>query len=51
MEKGIAALQEEMAQPAFYQQSAERTGETIAKLEAMQLELDALLERWAELEG
>jgi len=51
VEKGIAALQEEMAQPAFYQQSAERTGETIAKLDAMQLELDALLERWAELEG
>ncbi|MEL7559521.1 ATP-binding cassette domain-containing protein [Stutzerimonas chloritidismutans] len=50
VEKGIAALQEEMAQPAFYQQSAERTGETIAKLEVMQLELDALLERWAELE-
>ncbi|WP_407296886.1 ATP-binding cassette domain-containing protein [Stutzerimonas zhaodongensis] len=49
-EKTIAALQEEMAQPNFYQQSAERTGETIAKLEAMQLELDGLLERWAELE-
>ena len=50
VEKGIAALQEEMAQPTFYQQSAERTNETIAKLETMQQELDALLERWAELE-
>jgi ABC transport system ATP-binding/permease protein len=50
VEKGIAALQEEMAQPTFYQQSAEHTGATIAKLEAMQLELDGLLERWAELE-
>ena len=50
-EKSIAGLQEEMAQPTFYQQSAERTGETIAKLEAMQRELDELLERWAELEG
>lgn len=51
VEKGIAALQEEIGQPAFYQQSAERTGETLAKLDAMQLELDGLLERWAELEG
>ena len=50
LEKGIAALQEEMGQPSFYQQSAERTGETLAKLEAKQKELDALLERWAELE-
>ncbi|WP_148924952.1 ATP-binding cassette domain-containing protein [Stutzerimonas stutzeri] len=50
-EKSIAGLQEEMAQPTFYQQSAERTGETIAKLEEMQRELDELLERWAELEG
>ncbi|MCQ4280024.1 ATP-binding cassette domain-containing protein [Pseudomonas stutzeri] len=50
-EKSIAGLQEEMAQPTFYQKSAERTGETIAKLEAMQRELDELLERWAELEG
>ena len=51
VEKSIAVLQEEMAQPTFYQQAAERTGETIAKLEAMQRELDELLERWAELEG
>ncbi|WP_417781364.1 ATP-binding cassette domain-containing protein [Stutzerimonas xanthomarina] len=51
MEKSIAALQEEMAQPTFYQQTAERTGETIAKLEMMQKQLDELLERWAELEG
>ncbi|WP_417778340.1 ATP-binding cassette domain-containing protein [Stutzerimonas xanthomarina] len=51
IEKSIAALQEEMAQPTFYQQTAERTGETIAKLEMMQQQLDELLERWAELEG
>ena len=50
VEKSIAMLQEEMAQPTFYQQTAERTGETIAKLETMQRELDELLERWAELE-
>lgn len=51
VEKSIAALTDEMAQPAFYQQTAERTGLTIAKLEAQQKELDELLERWAELEG
>ncbi|AHL75905.1 ABC transporter ATPase [Stutzerimonas stutzeri] len=51
VEKNIAALQTEIAQPAFYQQTAELTGETISRLEALQAELDALLERWAELEG
>ncbi len=50
VEKNIAALQTEIAQPTFYQQTAERTGETIARLEALQKELDELLERWAELE-
>ena len=50
VEKNIAALQAEIAQPAFYQQTAEHTGETLARLEALQKELDELLERWAELE-
>ncbi|WP_181295083.1 ATP-binding cassette domain-containing protein [Pseudomonas sp. Q2-TVG4-2] len=51
VEKSIAALQTEIAQPSFYQQTAERTAETLARLEALQKELDELLERWAELEG
>lgn len=51
VEKGIAATQAEMAKPEFYQQSAQLTGDTIAKLEALQKELDDLLERWAELES
>ncbi|MBC8650997.1 ATP-binding cassette domain-containing protein [Pseudomonas sp. MTM4] len=50
VEKTIAALQAEIAEPTFYQQTSERTGETIARLEAQQKELDELLERWAELE-
>lgn len=50
VEKNIAALQTEIAQPMFYQQTAEHTGETLARLEALQKELDELLERWAELE-
>lgn len=51
VEKSIAALQTEIAQPSFYQQTAERTAETLARLETLQKELDELLERWAELEG
>ena len=51
VEKNIAALQAEIAQPTFYQQTAALTGETIARLESLQQELDQLLERWAELEG
>ncbi|MCQ4259494.1 ATP-binding cassette domain-containing protein [Stutzerimonas stutzeri] len=51
VEKSIAAVQAEIAKPEFYQQTAERTAETIAKLEGLQKELDELLERWAELEG
>ncbi|OCX20126.1 ABC transporter ATP-binding protein [Stutzerimonas xanthomarina] len=50
VEKNIAALQAEIAQPAFYQQTAAVTGETISRLESLQQELDQLLERWAELE-
>ena len=50
-EQQIAAVQEEMAQPDFYQQPATQTSETIARLEALQEALDQLLERWAELEG
>ncbi len=50
VEKTIAALQAEIAAPTFYQQTPERTGETMARLEKQQKELDELLERWAELE-
>nr|MBF0681704.1 ATP-binding cassette domain-containing protein [Pseudomonas sp.] len=50
VEKNIAALQAEIAQPAFYQQTAALTGETLARLESLQQELDQLLERWAELD-
>ncbi|MFV0455693.1 MAG: ATP-binding cassette domain-containing protein [Pseudomonas sp.] len=50
VEKNIAVLQAEIAQPAFYQQDAAVTGEAISRLESLQQELDQLLERWAELE-
>ena len=35
----------------FYQQPAEKTAEVLAKLQAVQHELETLVERWAELEG
>ena len=38
------------AEKAFYQQAPEATAAALARLEALQLELDGLLERWAELE-
>ncbi|CAM5318674.1 ATP-binding protein Uup OS=Stutzerimonas stutzeri OX=316 GN=uup PE=3 SV=1 [Stutzerimonas stutzeri] len=49
-EQAIAALQAQVSDPAFYQQPAEVTGAALARLEAVQQELDRLLERWAELE-
>jgi ATP-binding cassette subfamily F protein uup len=51
VEQAIAALQAEIGAPAFYQQSAEVTAATMARLEALQAELDQLVERWAELEA
>ncbi|MGE4404693.1 ATP-binding cassette domain-containing protein [Pseudomonas sp.] len=50
VEQRIEALQAEISQPAFYQQPVEVTGAALARLEALQQELDGLLERWAELE-
>jgi ATP-binding cassette subfamily F protein uup len=50
VEKQIAALTAEMAAPGFYQKPAEQTAATLAQLENRQGELDALLERWAELD-
>ncbi|MCQ4264138.1 ABC transporter ATP-binding protein [Stutzerimonas stutzeri] len=51
VEKGIEALQAEISDPAFYQQPADATAAVLSRIEALQLELDGLLERWAELEG
>ncbi len=51
LENEQAALQEETATPEFYQRPAEETRVALARLEAIQEELDALLERWAELDG
>lgn len=50
VEKGIEALQAEISDPAFYQQSADVTAAVLSRIEVLQQELDGLLERWAELE-
>ncbi len=49
-EQAIEALQTQISDPAFYQQPADVTAAVLSRLEALQLELDGLLERWAELE-
>ncbi len=50
VEGKMAALTAEMAAPGFYQQPAEQTTAALAQMESLQGELDALLERWAELD-
>ncbi|MBU2332629.1 MAG: hypothetical protein KJ881_11045, partial [Gammaproteobacteria bacterium] len=49
-EQAIEALQTQISDPAFYQQPADVTAAVLSRLEALQQELDDLLERWAELE-
>jgi ATP-binding cassette subfamily F protein uup len=51
LEVEIAALEAQIGAPAFYQQSAEKSAEVLARLQHQQDGLDKLLERWAELEG
>ena len=51
VESQLAALQEEMSAPAFYQRPAVETQAVLARLQDLQLELDKLLERWAELDA
>ncbi|WP_286785267.1 MULTISPECIES: ATP-binding cassette domain-containing protein [Pseudomonas] len=50
VEQRIAAVQAQIADPAFYQRPAEETRDVLAQVDSLQAELDALLERWAELE-
>ncbi|HBZ95905.1 MAG TPA: ABC transporter ATP-binding protein, partial [Pseudomonas sp.] len=51
LEQEMAAVQEQVSDPAFYQQPVQVTTDVLARLEGLQKEMDALLERWAELEG
>jgi len=40
-----------MAEAGFYQRPPAETAKVIAHLEQLQAELDALVERWAELDA
>jgi ATP-binding cassette subfamily F protein uup len=51
MEQKIAALEADIAAPSFYQGSAEQTAAVLAQLELAQVQLDGLVERWAELDS
>lgn len=51
LEKQIAALQEEMAKPAFYQQSEKEVATAGAELKKAQEELEQCFLRWEELEN
>ncbi|MNJ36032.1 ABC transporter ATP-binding protein uup [compost metagenome] len=51
LEQKMAAVQEEISDPAFYQRPIDQTTAVLARLEQMQGELDVLVERWAELDS
>ena len=51
VEQQIAQVQGEVGSAAFYQRPIGETSAVLARLEALQAELDALVERWAELEA
>lgn len=51
VEQRMAEAQEEVNAAGFYQRPITETSAVLAKIEKLQSELDALVERWAELEG
>ncbi len=51
VEQRMAEAQEEVNAAGFYQRPIAETSAVLAKIEKLQAELDALVERWAELEG
>lgn len=51
MEAQVASLQEVMNDPAFYDQPYEKIQPVIDEMEKVQSGLDALMERWMELES
>lgn len=50
LETELEAIQRQINDPDFYQQTHEQTAPVIEALAAKQAELDAALERWAELD-
>jgi ATP-binding cassette subfamily F protein uup len=50
LERDVAALQDETTQADFYSADFARVQETLARLQSLNRELEAAVERWAELE-
>ncbi|MDY7219043.1 ATP-binding cassette domain-containing protein [Denitrificimonas sp. JX-1] len=50
LETELEALNEQVSQADFYQQPIEKTEVVLAQITTVQEQLDALIERWAELE-
>ncbi|MEL7935608.1 ATP-binding cassette domain-containing protein [Pseudomonas delhiensis] len=50
LEAELAGVQGEISAPSFYQRPAEETRVVLERLDSLQVELDRLIERWAELE-
>ncbi|MBS7326092.1 MAG: ATP-binding cassette domain-containing protein [Thiopseudomonas sp.] len=51
LEHELQGLQQQVSDPSFYQQPHVHTEQVLLRLQRAEQELDALLERWAELEG
>jgi ATP-binding cassette subfamily F protein uup len=51
LEEEQGRLKQEAAAPEFYKERAEHITAVLARIDAVQLELDAALERWMELEA
>ncbi|MEM7707590.1 MAG: ATP-binding cassette domain-containing protein [Pseudomonadota bacterium] len=51
LEQSLSELQEQVAEPAFYQQPAEQQSEAWEQIKALEVELAHLTDRWGELES
>lgn len=51
LETELAALHEQVSAADFYQQAQDVTEAVLAKIDAVQAQLDVLIERWAELDS
>ena len=51
LEADVAAFEEQVGAPSFYQQEAETVAATLQSLNDTQAALDAAMERWMELEA
>ena len=50
LERAVEDIQQRIAAPGFYQQNQDTVQQTLAELQGAETELEAAVERWAELE-